>query len=76
MINFEYIYYQGIIESKNNDYVSDSQFGFHFEGYSSMTDLMFGMRQRDSGITSYPIRNRQRVISYAITIALREYKPQ
>ena len=46
------------------------------KGYSSMTDLMFGMRQRDSGITSYPIRNRQRVISYAITIALREYKPQ
>ena len=41
-------------------------------GHSSMTDLVFGMRQRDSGISSYPMRNRQRVISYAITIALRE----
>ena len=45
-------------------------------GHSSMTDLVFGMRQRDSGISSYPMRNRQRVISYAITIALREYNPE
>ena len=43
------------------------------EGHSSMADLVFGMRQRDTGITNYPIRNRQRVVSYAATIALRQY---
>ena len=62
-----------IVISQSNNV---QNFNLIFKGYSSMTDLMFGMRQRDSGITSYPIRNRQRVISYAITIALREYKPQ
>ncbi len=28
------------------------------------------MRQRDTGLTRYPIRNRQRVLSYAATVAL------
>ena len=36
---------------------------------------MFGLRQRDTGITKYPVRNRQRVISYAVTIAFSKYNP-
>ena len=45
------------------------------EGHSSVADLMFGLRQRDTGITKYPVRNRQRVISYAVTIAFQKYNP-
>ena len=33
------------------------------EGHSSMTDLVFGLRQRETGITKYPIRNRSVSIS-------------
>jgi len=46
-----------------------------YEGHSSLTDLVFGMRQRESGITKYPMRNRQRVISYAATVALKDHNP-
>jgi hypothetical protein len=50
---------------------------FHFqhsrEGHSSLTDLMFGMRQRETGMTKYPVRNRQRVITFAVTVALKEH---
>ena len=46
------------------------------EGRSSVADLMFGMRQRDTGLTKYPVRNRQRVISYAVTIALKRNTPE
>ena len=28
------------------------------EGHSSLADLMFGLRQRDTGITKYPVNNR------------------
>ena len=34
------------------------------------------MRQRDTGLTKYPVRNRQRVITYAVTIALRRYNAE
>ncbi|TRY79121.1 hypothetical protein TCAL_05977 [Tigriopus californicus] len=43
------------------------------EGHSSLADLMFGMRQRDTGLTQYPMRNRQRVLTYAVTLALKNY---
>ena len=45
------------------------------EGHSSLADLMFGLRQRDTGITKYPVRNRQRVITYAVTLAFQKYNP-
>ena len=52
---------------------------FHFqksrEGHSSISDLMFGLSQRDSGITRYPVRNRQRVVTYSVTVALKRYNP-
>lgn len=47
----------------------------HSEGHSSLADLVFGLRQRDTGITKYPVRNRQRVITYAVTIAFAKYNP-
>ena len=37
--------------------------------------MLFGLRQRDTGLTKYPVRNRQRVITYAITVALQKYDP-
>lgn len=43
---------------------------------SSLMDVVFGMRQRDSGITNYPIRNRQRTISYAVTVVLKRHRPK
>ena len=46
------------------------------EGHSSLADLMFGLRQRDTGLTKYPVNNRQRTITYAITVVLRQNKPQ
>ena len=46
------------------------------EGHSSLADLMFGLRQRDTGLTKYPVNNRQRTITYGITVVLRQHKPQ
>ena len=46
------------------------------EGHSSLTDLTFGMRLRDAGLTKYPVRNRQRVISYAVTVVLKKHDPE
>ncbi|XP_023324574.1 sterol regulatory element-binding protein cleavage-activating protein [Eurytemora carolleeae] len=37
---------------------------------------MFGLRQRDTGLTKYPVRNRQRIITYSVTLVLRQHKPQ
>ena len=34
------------------------------EGHSSLADLMFGLRQRDTGITKYPVKNRWLRISF------------
>ena len=50
--------------------------GHQREGFSSFADLLFGLRQRDTGLTKYPVRNRQRVITYAITVALQKYNPE
>ena len=46
------------------------QYHAHAHGHSSLAELLLGMRQRDTGLTRYPVRNRQRVVSYAATVAL------
>ena len=58
--------------------IVDTVFNFQRsrEGHSSLADLMFGLRQRDTGLTKYPVNNRQRTITYAITVVLRQNKPQ
>ncbi|KAJ6645206.1 Sterol regulatory element-binding protein cleavage-activating protein, partial [Pseudolycoriella hygida] len=38
----------------------------------STADMLLGMQLRDAGFKRYPIRNRPRVIQYAITLVLRE----
>jgi len=46
------------------------------EGHTSLADLVFGLRQRDTGLTKYPVNNRQRTITFSVTIVLRQHKPQ
>ena len=50
--------------------------GHQPEGFSSLADLTFGLRQRDTGLTKYPVRNRQRVVTYAVTVAFKKFDPQ
>ena len=58
--------------------IVDTVFNFQRsrEGHSSLADLMFGLRQRDTGLTKYPVNNRQRTITYGVTIVFRQHKPQ
>ena len=57
--------------------IVDTVFNFQRsrEGHSSLADLMFGLRQRDTGLTKYPVNNRQRTITYGVTIVFRQHKP-
>jgi len=43
---------------------------------NSFNFQMFGMRQRETGMTKYPLRNRQRVLTFAVTVALKEHDPK
>ncbi|KAJ8958883.1 hypothetical protein NQ318_019651 [Aromia moschata] len=40
---------------------------------TSVAEMLFGMHLFDTGIKRYPIRNRQRVIQYAVTLFFKEY---
>merc|ERR1719369_792078 len=57
--------------------IVDTVFNFQRsrEGHSSLADIMFGLRQRDTGLTKYPVNNRQRTITYSATVVLRQNKP-
>jgi len=57
--------------------IVDTVFNFQRsrEAHSSLADIMFGLRQRDTGLTKYPVNNRQRTITYSITVLLRQNKP-
>lgn len=41
-----------------------------------LADILFGVPWKDSGLKRYYIRNRQRVISYAVTIVFKDYDPR
>lgn len=43
------------------------------KGKISLAEIMFGMNLKETGIKRYPIRIRQRILQYAVTIYLREY---
>ncbi|XP_076652872.1 SREBP cleavage activating protein [Halictus rubicundus] len=43
------------------------------KGKVSLAEIMFGMNLKETGIKRYPIRLRQRILQYAVTIFLREY---
>lgn len=40
------------------------------------TEVLFGVPWKDSGITRLYFRNRQRIITYAFTIAYKKYNPR
>ncbi|KAG5891075.1 hypothetical protein JTB14_005711 [Gonioctena quinquepunctata] len=43
------------------------------KGKTSISDMLFGMHLFDAGIRRYPIRNRQRIVQYAVTLFFKEY---
>ncbi|XP_076236809.1 SREBP cleavage activating protein isoform X2 [Calliopsis andreniformis] len=46
------------------------------KGKISLAEIMFGMNLKETGIKRYPIRLRQRVLQYAVTIYLKDYDPE
>jgi WD40 repeat protein len=46
------------------------------KGKTSITEMLFGMKVFDTGIKRYPLRNRYRIIQYAITLFFKEYDPK
>lgn len=54
-----------------------SDFPFHFsqslqKGKTSIAEMLFGMSLKETGIKRHPIRVRQRVLQYAVTVFLKE----
>ncbi|KAJ8916296.1 hypothetical protein NQ315_016437 [Exocentrus adspersus] len=43
------------------------------KGKTSIAEMLFGMHLFDTGIKRYPLRNRPRIIQYAVTLFLKEY---
>ncbi|XP_043261017.1 sterol regulatory element-binding protein cleavage-activating protein [Colletes gigas] len=43
------------------------------KGKISLAEIMFGMNLKETGIKRYPIRLRQRILQYAVTIYLKDY---
>ncbi|XP_070211949.1 sterol regulatory element-binding protein cleavage-activating protein-like isoform X2 [Littorina saxatilis] len=50
-----------------------SQYGQSALTPPTIKDLLFGVAWKDVGITRYFIRNRQRVITFAVTVVLKKY---
>ncbi|CAG9864006.1 unnamed protein product [Phyllotreta striolata] len=46
------------------------------KGKTSISDMVFGMHLLDTGIKRYPLRNRPRIIQYAVTLFFKEYDIQ
>ncbi|XP_017777723.1 PREDICTED: sterol regulatory element-binding protein cleavage-activating protein isoform X2 [Nicrophorus vespilloides] len=46
------------------------------KGKTSVAEMLFGMHLVDTGIKRYPLRNRQRVLQYAVTLFFKEYDEQ
>nr|XP_050850645.1 sterol regulatory element-binding protein cleavage-activating protein [Vespula vulgaris]XP_050850646.1 sterol regulatory element-binding protein cleavage-activating protein [Vespula vulgaris]XP_050850647.1 sterol regulatory element-binding protein cleavage-activating protein [Vespula vulgaris]XP_050850648.1 sterol regulatory element-binding protein cleavage-activating protein [Vespula vulgaris]XP_050850650.1 sterol regulatory element-binding protein cleavage-activating protein [Vespula vulga len=43
------------------------------KGKVSLAEVMFGMNLKETGIKRYPVRVRQRILQYSVTIYLKEY---
>ncbi|XP_057669647.1 sterol regulatory element-binding protein cleavage-activating protein isoform X1 [Diorhabda carinulata] len=43
------------------------------KGKTSISDMVFGMQLFDTGIKRYPLRSRQRIMQYALTLFFKEY---
>ncbi|GLH11360.1 F-box/WD repeat-containing protein 7 [Gryllus bimaculatus] len=46
------------------------------KGKISLAEMLFGMNMKDTGIKRYPLRTRQRVLQFAVTIVFKEYDIQ
>ncbi|XP_006568073.1 sterol regulatory element-binding protein cleavage-activating protein isoform X2 [Apis mellifera] len=46
------------------------------KGKISLAEIMFGMNLKETGIKRYPMRIRQRILQYAVTIYLKNYDPE
>lgn len=46
------------------------------KGKISLAEMVFGMNLKETGIKRYPMRVRQRILQYAVTIFLKEYDPR
>ncbi|XP_066601673.1 sterol regulatory element-binding protein cleavage-activating protein isoform X2 [Prorops nasuta] len=46
------------------------------KGKLSLAEVMFGMSLKETGVKRYPIRVRQRILQYAVTIFLKDYDPE
>ncbi|XP_066255136.1 sterol regulatory element-binding protein cleavage-activating protein [Euwallacea similis] len=49
-----------------------NQHRYH-KGKMSMAEILFGMHMRDTGIKRYPLRHRQRIIQFAVTLFYKEF---
>ncbi|XP_012288280.1 sterol regulatory element-binding protein cleavage-activating protein [Orussus abietinus] len=45
------------------------------KGKISLAEMMFGMNLKETGVKRYPVRVRQRILQYAVTIFLKDYDP-
>ncbi|KAI4480537.1 hypothetical protein M0804_010090 [Polistes exclamans] len=43
------------------------------KGKISLAEVMFGMNLKETGVKRYPVRVRQRILQYSVTIYLKEY---
>jgi hypothetical protein len=46
------------------------------KGKVSLAEILFGMHMKDTGIKRYPLRTRQRVLQYAVTLVLQKHDPR
>lgn len=46
------------------------------KGKISLAELLFGLNMKDTGIKRYPLRRRQRIIQFAVTVVLRQYNKE
>ncbi|XP_063231759.1 sterol regulatory element-binding protein cleavage-activating protein [Bacillus rossius redtenbacheri] len=46
------------------------------KGKMSLAEVLFGFNMKETGIKRYPLRTRQRILQYAVTLILKEYDPE
>ncbi|RZC39326.1 sterol regulatory element-binding protein cleavage-activating protein [Asbolus verrucosus] len=69
------LWQQDVIQFAQDSSLLTTIFNHHNfqKGKTSITEMLFGMKVFDTGIKRYPLRNRYRIIQYAVTLFLKEY---
>ncbi|XP_006824493.1 sterol regulatory element-binding protein cleavage-activating protein-like, partial [Saccoglossus kowalevskii] len=76
MISPSLIWEKGVTQFLNDKALIESIYKFQgktIETSPNLKDLLFGIPWKFSGISRFYMRNRQRVISYAVTLVLQSY---